>query len=186
MTIIQDIRSAARTLRRSPAFAAPIVLSLAFAIGGNVAAFSLVNTFFLRPLRHPTAYAVPGDLQGSRRRHRRGELRVVRAGARTRPHDRRIASDISGRGDEGRRRWAGRSSAQQCSSPAESPCTLRLRVARVTTKRGDAEARRVREDSGCGGRRSPSRSVLRVLRASVSKGHVKSVKVASVQDVASN
>jgi len=47
MTIIQDIRSAARTLRRSPAFAAPIVLSLAFAIGGNVAAFSLVNTLFL-------------------------------------------------------------------------------------------------------------------------------------------
>jgi predicted permease len=50
MTIIQDIRDAARTLRRSPAFAAPIVLSLAFAIGGNVAAFSLVNTLFLRPL----------------------------------------------------------------------------------------------------------------------------------------
>ena len=50
MTIIQDIRGAARTLRRSPAFAAPIVLSLAFAIGGNVAAFSLVNTLFLRPL----------------------------------------------------------------------------------------------------------------------------------------
>jgi len=53
MTIIQDIRSAARTLRRSPAFAAPIVLSPAFAIGGNVAAFSLVNTFFLRPLSSP-------------------------------------------------------------------------------------------------------------------------------------
>lgn len=53
MTIIQDIRSAARTLRRSPAFAAPIVLSLAFAIGGNVAALSLVNTFFLRPLPSP-------------------------------------------------------------------------------------------------------------------------------------
>src|SRR5688572_13705727 len=50
MTIIQDIRGAARTLLRSPAFAAPIVLSLAFAIGGNVAAFSLVNTLFLRPL----------------------------------------------------------------------------------------------------------------------------------------
>lgn len=53
MTIIQDIRSAAGTLRRSPAFAAPIVLSLAFAIGGNVAALSLVNTFFLRPLPSP-------------------------------------------------------------------------------------------------------------------------------------
>jgi predicted permease len=50
MTIIQDVRDALRTLRRSPAFAAPIVLSLAFAIGGNVAAFSLVNTLFLRPL----------------------------------------------------------------------------------------------------------------------------------------
>lgn len=50
MTIIQDIRSAVRTLRRNPAFAAPITISLAFAIGGNVAAFSLVNTLFLRPL----------------------------------------------------------------------------------------------------------------------------------------
>jgi len=53
MTIIQDIRSAARTLRRNPAFAAPITLSLAFAIGGNVEAVSLVNTFFLRPLPSP-------------------------------------------------------------------------------------------------------------------------------------
>ena len=53
MTIIQDIRSAVRTLRRSPTIAAPIVLSLAFAIGGNVAALSLVNTFFLRPPASP-------------------------------------------------------------------------------------------------------------------------------------
>jgi hypothetical protein len=50
MTIIQDIRGAVRSLLRSPAFAVPIVVSLAFAIGGNVAAFSLVNTLFLRPL----------------------------------------------------------------------------------------------------------------------------------------
>ena len=46
MSIIQDIRSATRSLLRSPSFAMPIVVSLAFAIGGNVAAFSLVNTLF--------------------------------------------------------------------------------------------------------------------------------------------
>jgi hypothetical protein len=108
MTIIQDIRGAARTLRRSPAFAAPIVLSLAFAIGGNVAAFSLVNTFFLRPLPSPHGIRCTNRPTGGGAHHRRGELRVVRTGARTRPHDRRIASDISGRGDEGRR-WASRS-----------------------------------------------------------------------------
>jgi len=73
MTIIQDIRSAARTLWRSPAFAAPIVISLAFAIGGNVAAFSLVNTLFLRPLPvaqphtlyQATYSGVPGLVDGA-------------------------------------------------------------------------------------------------------------------------
>jgi len=108
MTIIQDIRSAARTLRRSPAFAAPIVLSLAFAIGGNVAAFSLVNTFFLRPLPSPNGIRCTKRPTGGRRHHRRDRITGSTSRCATRPHDRRIASDISGRGDEGRR-WASRS-----------------------------------------------------------------------------
>jgi predicted permease len=48
--LMQDARHAWRSLRRSPYFTVPIVLSLAFAIGANVAAFSVVNTLVLRPL----------------------------------------------------------------------------------------------------------------------------------------
>lgn len=49
-TLMQDARHAWRSLTRSPYFTVPVVLSLAFAIGANVAAFSLVNTLVLRPL----------------------------------------------------------------------------------------------------------------------------------------
>jgi len=119
MTIIQDIRSAARTLRRSPAFAAPIVLSPAFAIGGNVAAFSLVNTFFLRPLSSPNGIRctrrTTGEPAGITDGANDALYERVRERARTSDG---IASDISGRGDEGRRRWRSKP-AQQC-GPAES------------------------------------------------------------------
>jgi predicted permease len=50
MTITYDVRDTWRTLARSPYFAVPVVLSLAFAIGVNVAAFSVINTLVLRPL----------------------------------------------------------------------------------------------------------------------------------------
>lgn len=49
-TLTQDVRHAWRSLARSPYFTIPVVLSLAFAIGANVAAFSLVNTLVFRPL----------------------------------------------------------------------------------------------------------------------------------------
>ena len=45
-----DIRFALRTFRRSPAFTAAAVLSLALGIGVNTAIFTLINTLFLNPL----------------------------------------------------------------------------------------------------------------------------------------
>jgi putative ABC transport system permease protein len=50
MSITHDLREARRTLLRHPYFTVPVLLSLAFAIGASIAAFSVVNTLILRPL----------------------------------------------------------------------------------------------------------------------------------------
>jgi predicted permease len=46
----RDVQFALRTFRRSPAFTAAAVLSLALGIGVNTAIFTLINTLFLNPL----------------------------------------------------------------------------------------------------------------------------------------
>src|SRR5580700_3736611 len=53
--LVQDLRYAMRQLRKSPVFAATVILILAFGIGANTAIFSVIDAVMLRslPVREP-------------------------------------------------------------------------------------------------------------------------------------
>ena len=51
--VTRDVRHAARGLWRSPGLALAVILTLALAIGGNTAVFSVVDQLLLRPLPYP-------------------------------------------------------------------------------------------------------------------------------------
>jgi predicted permease len=84
--IARDVRYGTRLLRKSPAFTAIAVLSLAIGIGANTAVFSLVDTVMLRmlPVRNPE------------------QLVVLKWGARA---DLRLSATWSTSGDDGHGGW---------------------------------------------------------------------------------
>jgi hypothetical protein len=62
-TTVQDIRSALRQLKRSPAFTTTVLLTLALGIGANAAIFTLVNAVLLKslPVTDPKTLIRLGD-----------------------------------------------------------------------------------------------------------------------------
>lgn len=64
----QDLRHAARALRKSPAFSAVAILTIAFGIGATMAIFSVVDATLLHPLPYPAPdqlVTIQDDLPGA-------------------------------------------------------------------------------------------------------------------------
>jgi predicted permease len=57
-SVFQDLRFAARMLRKSPGFAAITVITLALAIGANAVVFGLLNSLIFRPLNVPDSQSL--------------------------------------------------------------------------------------------------------------------------------
>ena len=59
-TLLRDMRHALRRLRRTPAFTAAVLLTLALGIGANTAIFGVIDSILIRPLAYPHAEALVG------------------------------------------------------------------------------------------------------------------------------
>jgi len=59
-TLRRDMRHALRRLRRTPAFTAAVLLTLALGIGANTAIFAVIDRILIRPLAYPHAEALVG------------------------------------------------------------------------------------------------------------------------------
>jgi predicted permease len=59
-TLLRDTRHALRRLRRTPAFTAAVLLTLALGIGANTAIFGVIDSILIRPLAYPDAEALVG------------------------------------------------------------------------------------------------------------------------------
>ena len=62
--MLHDLRTAARSARRSPAFSAAVIVCLALGIGVTTTMFTIANALLLRPL----PYADPGSIVTVRER----------------------------------------------------------------------------------------------------------------------
>ena len=82
--IARDVRFAARTLRRQPAFALTVIATLALAIGASTAIFSVVDATLLRPLpfRTPERLVFLSGVAGPERDIRGGSIIEVQDWAR--------------------------------------------------------------------------------------------------------
>ena len=109
----QHLRYAARLLRKSPAFTATTLATLALCLGANLTIFAVVDSVLLRPLPFPMA-----DRSGQRlqhvpegRRARRWQLgdELLRA---SRPASQRLQASLLYRERRGHRRRDGRDRAR--------------------------------------------------------------------------
>ena len=139
---MDDLRLAFRTLRRAPAYALTVILTLALGIGGATAVYSVLHSVILRPLPYAPADRVmlPGrarlgrqhpasvvsHLPGLDHRHRRVRGDGLRARAQHRDEDRR-----------GRRSgWSARSCRTGSSGCFPSRPPSAARSSRPTTRLG--------------------------------------------------